>query len=97
MNTSTIIIIVAIAIIAVAIAVVSKHSRHRIVYHENEIAAIIDKVFTAAGTNEMDREKFLRAFQLKINCSHKDLLYLFGKARTSGLIIVDSGRVSKPA
>lgn len=96
MSTSTIIVIVVIAVILIAIAFTSKHHKHRIVFHEDEIAAAIDKVFEQAGVNEMNRTDFLKKFQLKLNCSRKELMVLLGKARTAGLVKVDGKKVSKP-
>lgn len=96
MSTTTIIIIIAVAVILVAIAFISSHSKHRIVYHEKEISAAIDKVFAESNTTVMDRNAFMHYLRQKLNCSHKELYYLFGKARTSGLVIVDHDKISKP-
>lgn len=93
MNTTTTIIIIAIAVILIAIAVISKHHKHQRVFHTEEIATAVNKTFADAGTNEMDRTAFLKAFQLKMNCSHKELMFLLGKALTAGLIIVDGKRI----
>ena len=96
MSTTTIIVIVVIAVILIAIAFTSKHHKHRKVFHKDEIAAAIDKVFEQEGVNDMNRTDFLKKFQLKLNCSRKELMVLLGKARTAGLVKVDGKKVSKP-
>lgn len=96
MSTTTIIIIVAIAVILVAIAIISKHSKHKRVFHEEQVASAINEVFDDAGGNEMSRAKFLKMLQLHINCSQKELYYLFGKARSLGMIDTREDMVSLP-
>lgn len=95
MSTTTIIVIVIIAVVLVAIAIVSKHSHHKYVFHEEQVRKAIAEVFDENGPDEMSRAKFQHAFQLKINCSRKEMLFLFGKARSLNMINVDGDLVSR--
>lgn len=95
MSTTTIIVIVVIAVLLVAIAVFSKHHKHKYVFHENQVRKAIAEVFDENGPDEMSRPKFQHSLQLKLNCSHKELLFIFGKVRTMGMINVDGDKVSK--
>lgn len=93
MSTTTIIIIVVLAVVLIAVAVFSKHSKHKYVFHQDQVATAINKVFEEAGTNELPRKKFQHLLQLKLNCSQKELFFLFGKARTLGMIDVDGDNI----
>lgn len=94
MNTSTIIIIVVVVLLGV-IALISKHHKHRYVFHEKQVSDAIAKVFAEAESEEMPENKFLHAFQLKVNCSRKELLFLLGKARSNRMITTENGTVRK--
>ncbi|GJG67162.1 hypothetical protein PRLR6025_06310 [Prevotella lacticifex] len=79
MNTTTIII----AVIVVLLIVVAS------------VADAISKVFAESGSEEMSQTKFLHDLQLKVNCSRKELFFLFGKARSAGMITAENGMVRR--
>lgn len=94
MSTTTIIIAI-IVVLLIVIASTSKHHKHKYVFHETQVADAISKVFSEAGADEMTQTDFLKALQLKVNCSRKELLFLFGKARSAGMISAENGNVKK--
>lgn len=94
MNTTTIIIAV-IVVLLIVVASFSKHHKHKYVFHETQVADAISKVFSESGAEEMSQTKFLHDFQLKVNCSRKELLFLFGKARSAGMITAENGMVRR--
>ena len=84
MNTTTIIIAV-IVVLLIVVASFSKHHKHKYVFH----------VFAESGSEEMSQTKFLHDLQLKVNCSRKELFFLFGKARSAGMITAENGMVRR--
>ncbi|MDD6854491.1 MAG: type III effector protein [Prevotella sp.] len=94
MNTTTIIIAV-IVVLLIVVASLSKHHKHKYVFHEAQVSDAISRVFSESGAEEMSQTKFLHDLQLKVNCSRKELFFLFGKARSAGMIIAEDGMVRK--
>lgn len=94
MSTRTIVILI-IVVLLIVIALISKHHKHKYVFHEKQVADAIGKVFSEAGTDEMAESKFLHDLQLKVNCSRKELFFLYGKARSAEMITSENGKVRK--
>ena len=92
MSTTTIVIAI-IVVMLIVIASTSKHHKHKYVFHEKQVADAIGKVFSEANAEEMSESKFLHDLQLKVNCSRKELLFLFGKARSAGMVTAEGGTV----
>lgn len=95
MNTSSIVMIVVIVVVVLAIAVVWHHAKHHITYSDRQLADTVSAIFAEAGADAMPKKKFLHVMKHRISCTHKDLLYLYGKCRQAGLIVVDGDTVRK--
>lgn len=80
MSTRTIVILI-IVVLLIVIALISKHHKHKYVFHEKQVADAIGKVFSEAGTDEMAESKFLHDLQLKVNCSAPARNCFFSMAR----------------
>lgn len=55
----------------------------------------VNRVFSESGMSTMKRSDFLLHLKQILGCTHKQALYMYGVARTKGLIEVDNKQVSK--
>lgn len=95
MNTQSILILAAIVAVVVVATYLWHHSKHHIAYSDRQLADIVGAIFAEARTDHMSADAFLHTMKHRVSCTHKDLLYLYGKCQQLGLITTEGGSVRK--
>ena len=88
------IILIAVVLI-LAIAYLTYRKNHNLAFDETRLKDAISRVFSESGESTMKRSDFLLRLKQILGCTHKQALYMYGVARTKGLIEVDNKQVSK--
>ncbi len=88
------IILIAVVLI-LAIAYLAYRNNHNLAYNEARLKDAINRVFSESGESTMKRSDFLLRLKQILGCTHKQALYMYGVARTKGLIVVENKQVSK--
>lgn len=88
------IIIIAVVFI-LAIAYLTYRNNHNLAFDETRLKDAISRVFSESGESTMKRSDFLLRLKQILGCTHKQALYMYGVARTKGLIVVENKQVSK--
>ena len=88
------IILIAVVVI-LAIAYLTYRKNHNLAFNETRLKDAISRVFSESGESTMKRSDFLLRLKQILGCTHKQALYMYGVARTKGLIEVDNKQVSK--
>lgn len=88
------IILIAVVLI-LAIAYLTYRKNHNLAFDETRLKDAISRVFSESGESTMKRSDFLLRLKQILGCTHKQALYMYGVARTKGLIVVENKQVSK--
>ncbi len=88
------IILIAVLVI-LAIAYLTYRKNHNLAFDETRLKDAVNRVFSESGESTMKRSDFLLRLKQILGCTHKQALYMYGVARTKGLIKVDNKQVSK--
>ena len=88
------IILIAVVLI-LAIAYLTYRKNHNLAFNEPRLKDAVSRVFSESGESTMKRSDFLLRLKQILGCTHKQALYMYGVARTKGLIEVDNKQVSK--
>lgn len=88
------IILIAVVLI-LAIAYLTYRNNHNLAFNEARLKDAINRVFSESGESTMKRPDFLLRLKQILGCTHKQALYMYGVARTKGLIVVENKQVSK--
>lgn len=88
------IILIAVVFI-LAIAYLTYRNNHNLAFNEVRLKDAVSRVFSESGESTMKRSDFLLRLKQILGCTHKQALYMYGVARTKGLIVVENKQVSK--
>lgn len=88
------IILIAVVLI-LTIAYLTYRKNHNLAFNEPRLKDAVNRVFSESGESTMKRSDFLLRLKQILGCTHKQALYMYGVARTKGLIEVDNKQVSK--
>lgn len=88
------IILIAVVLI-LAIAYLTYRKNHNLAFNEARLKDAVNRVFNESGESTLKRSDFLLRLKQILGCTHKQALYMYGVARTKGLIVVDNKQVSK--
>lgn len=88
------IILIAVVVI-LAIAYLTYRKNHNLAFDEPRLKDAVNRVFSESGESTLKRSDFLLRLKQILSCTHKQALYMYGVARTKGLIVVDNKQVSK--
>lgn len=88
------IILIAVVFI-LAIAYLTYRNNHNLAFNEARLKDAISRVFSESGESTLKRSDFLLRLKQILGCTHKQALYMYGVARTKGLIVVENKQVSK--
>jgi len=84
--------------VVVCLALVYFNYRHnrRFSFDENRLRAIVGRIFSETGTTMLPKKDFIYKLKQIMNCTQKEALFLYGKARDRGIIVADNTEV-RPA
>ncbi len=88
-------IIIIAVVVSLAIAYLTYRKNHNMAFDETRLKDAISRVFSESGESTMKRSDFLLRLKQILGCTHKQALYMYGVARTKGLIEVNNKQVSK--
>lgn len=82
-------------VVILAIAYLTYRKNHNLAFNEPRLKDAVSRVFSESGESTLKRSDFLLHLKQILGCTHKQALYMYGVARTKGLIVVDNKQVSK--
>ena len=88
-------IIIISVVVSLAIDYLTYRKNHNLAFDETRMKDAISRVFSESGESTMKRSDFLLRLKQILGCTHKQALYMYGVARTKGLIVVENKQVSK--
>lgn len=93
MNTSLLITII--FLLAVALLVVWHWYRHYHLYNEDKLRRSVEAIYKEIGTRGMSKPQFVRMLRHHYRCTHKEAVYLLGKALSNKWVLLEDNRVYK--
>lgn len=90
---NVVLIIVIAVVLCLALVFFNYRHNHRFSFDETRLRGAFDRIFSEAEVPMLGKSDFLFKLKQTLRCTQKEALYIYGMAKTKGLIVVENQQV----